>query len=248
MPGRRRGRRGRLCSCFQAMPCSGQSGQGEAELSVAVNGVFYAPDSGDPITGEGEEVDLVHVLEAPARRCVAAPFAQVGGRAGEAPNDPVTLTYELDQLHPQVRKRAAKGSEPLPGEGRRFGCEEHVDELVLASIDRLFEEAPDRVLFAVHSARRYRGAAACSRRPARSSRCSASSGGSWTSKSTPSMATRRASQPRSSSPVRYSQVCSSIGSMVPQYEGTLLQTASAGAWSVTRASYRLGAVDRLSET
>jgi hypothetical protein len=61
---------------------------------------------------------------------------------------------------------------------------------------------------------------------------SISSGGSWTSYSTPSIATRSASQPRSSSPVRYSLRCSSIGVTVPHG----VRTSSAGACSVTRAS------------
>ena len=65
-----------------------------------------------------------------------------------------------------------------------------------------------------------RGPQACraarSRRSPNARRCSTNSGGSCTSKSTPSIAMRTASQPRSSSPVRYSQVCPSIGSMVPQ--------------------------------
>ena len=66
------------------------------------------------------------------------------------------------------------------------------------------------------------------------SSASASSGGSCSSKSTPSMATRIASHSRLSSPLRYSQVRSSIGSIVPQPAGT--RTVSAGAWSVSRAS------------
>ena len=77
-------------------------------------------------------------------------------------------------------------------------------------------------------------------------RCSTSSGGSCTSKSTPSIATRSASQPRSSSPVRYSQVCASIGSIVPQWCGTRPAISSAAACSVTRASKRCGAPVMLS--
>src|SRR5207302_8399384 len=50
--------------------------------------------------------------------------------------------------------------------------------------------------------------------------CSISSGGSCTSKSTPSIAIRIASHERSSSPVRYSHVCASIGLIVPQWAGT----------------------------
>src|SRR5439155_15859440 len=58
--------------------------------------------------------------------------------------------------------------------------------------------------------------AARSSRAASARRCSTSSGGSCTSKSTSSIATRNASHRRSSSPVVYSHVCASIGSIVPQ--------------------------------
>ena len=77
-------------------------------------------------------------------------------------------------------------------------------------------------------------------RPASAARCSASSGGSSTSNSTPSIDTRRASQSRSSSPVRYSQLPSSIGVILPQPAEKRRRTWSAGACSTTLASYRLG--------
>ena len=90
--------------------------------------------------------------------------------------------------------------------------------------------------------------AACRSREASARRCSSSSGGSCTTKSTPSIATRSASHLRSSSPVRYSQVCASIGWTVPQWAGTRPAISSAQARSVSTASKRFGAEVMLCST
>ena len=68
----------------------------EPELLGAVEGVLDSPDRRNAVSVEGEEVDLVDVLEASARGRVAAPLAQVGGRACEATDDGVALGHELN--------------------------------------------------------------------------------------------------------------------------------------------------------
>ena len=66
-------------------------------------------------------------------------------------------------------------------------------------------------------------------------RCSTNSGGSCTSNSTSSITILTVSHMRSSSLVRYSQVCASTGSIEPRYAGTRRRISSAEACSVTRA-------------
>jgi hypothetical protein len=63
----------------------------EPKLVEAVERVLNSPDCRYTASFEGEEVDLVDVVEASARGRVATPFAQVRGRAREATDDGVTL-------------------------------------------------------------------------------------------------------------------------------------------------------------
>jgi hypothetical protein len=61
-------------------------------------------------------------------------------------------------------------------------------------------------------------------------KCSTSSGGPSIVKSTPTIPIRMASQPRSSSLVRSSQVPWPAGVTSPNPRGIRLRTSSAGAW------------------
>ena len=72
-------------------------------------------------------------------------------------------------------------------------------------------------------------------RPARARSASTSSGGSWTSNSTPIMPTRIASQSSESSLVRYSLRSSPSGVMLSRSQGQRSMSSAAGACSVMRA-------------
>src|SRR5215212_4509532 len=113
-------RRGRQTHCRSIrlpgrprIPARDLATAGQPELLEAVQRVLDAPGRGDAIALEREEVDLVHALEAAARGRMAAPFSEVGRRAGEPRHHGVPLRDQVEQLHVHVREGAAEGSEPL---------------------------------------------------------------------------------------------------------------------------------------
>src|SRR5919202_585134 len=68
---------------------------GEPQLPEPSEGVLQRPGMHDLAVAEAEDPDLIDALEAAPSRSLAKPCSQVGGRAGEPPDDLVALSDQL---------------------------------------------------------------------------------------------------------------------------------------------------------
>src|SRR5687767_3724612 len=118
---------------------AGQSPSTNTELLKAVEGVLEAPGADDPAVAKAEDGDLVDVLEAASGGRATEPFAEVGGGAGEAPDDLVALRDELDDLHVDIRERRAERCDPVFRPLRHGRCVELVDHVQVPAVENLID-------------------------------------------------------------------------------------------------------------
>src|ERR1700733_651744 len=93
-----------------------------------------------------EDVDLVDVLEAPARGRDAQPLAPVRPRAAEVADHRLVLRDQVDDLHPEVRERALERADPALGRGRELARRQLVDGIGIARSDHLIDEPTHNAL------------------------------------------------------------------------------------------------------